>query len=167
MTNKLDWIPGLVQISDYGGDWEKYLNALYQFFRIDFIDSKPQFRSTPVNITKHPYSQGKEATFWHIISEGNTEEDRIPDFERCKRVRWPKAIIEHSDDEASIQVWENIRGREKRTLIRIIFSEYDYLIILAWHKTTVLLVTAYLITWESQKRKLQKEYEAFKADAAL
>jgi len=167
MTNKLDWIPALVQISDYSGDWDKYLNALYQFFRIDFIDSKPQFHGTPVGITKHPYSQGKEATFWHIISEGNVEEDRTPDFERCKRIRWPRAIIEQCDGETSIQVWENMRGREKHTLIRLIYAENDYLIVLVWHKAIVLLVTAYLVTWESQKRKLQKEYETFKADAAL
>jgi len=167
MTNKLDWIPGLVQVADYGGDWDKYLNALYQFFRKDFIDSNPMFRGTSVGITKYPYSQGKESTFWHIISEGNVEEDRTPDFERCKRIRWPRAIIEHCDGEASIQVWENMHGREKRTLIRLIFAENDYLIVLAWHKTTVLLVTAYLITWESQKNRLQKEYEVFKADTAL
>lgn len=167
MQNRSDWLPELVQISDYGGDWEKYLNALYRLFRKDFIESQPSFQGSLVGITKHPYSQNKEATFWHIISEGNVEEDRIPDFERCKRIRWPRAIIEHCDDLPLIQVWESVRGREKRTLLRLIFGENDYLIVLAWHKSIVLLVTAYLVTWQSQKRKLQKEYEAFKANAAL
>ena len=166
MTSNPNWLPALVLISDYGGDWDKYLNALYQFFRKDFIESKPVFRGTSVGITKHPYSQGKESTFWHIISEGKTEEDRTPDFERCKRVRWPRAIIENRET-PSIQVWETMRGREKRILLRFLFEESDYLVVLAEHKGAVLLITAYLVTRESQKRRLQQEFERFKADTAL
>ena len=166
MTSKSNWLPAFVLISDYGGDWDKYLNALYQFFRKDFIESNPLFRGSSVGITKHPYSQGKESTFWHIISEGKTEEDRTPDFERCKRVRWPRAIIENRET-PSIQVWETMRGREKRILLRFLFEESDYLVVLAEHKGAVLLITAYLVTRESQKRRLQQEFERFKADTAL
>jgi len=166
MANKPGWLPALVLISDYGGDWDKYLDALYQVFRTDFIESKPIFRGTSVGITKHPYSQGKESTFWHITSEGKVEEDRIPDFERCKRVRWPRAIIENYND-AFVQVWETMHGREKRILLRFIFEENDYLVVLAEHKGTILLITAYLVTWQSQKRRLQQEFERYKADTAL
>jgi hypothetical protein len=166
MTSKPQWLPALVLISDYDGDWDKYLSALYQFFRKDFIESRPLFRETPVGIAKHPYSQGKESTFWHLISEGNVEEDRIPDFERCKRVRWPRAIIENHEM-PFVQVWETMRGREKRILLRFIFDKEDYLVVLAEHKGIVLLITAYLVTWESQKRRLHQEFERFKADTAL
>jgi hypothetical protein len=164
--NKPAWIPALVLLADYGGDWDKYLNALYQFFRKDFIESKPLFRGASVGITKHPYSQGKESTFWHIISEGKIEEDRTPDFERCKRVRWPRAIIENHEA-PSVQVWNTMRGREKRILLRFIFDEDDYLVVLAEHKGVILLITAYLVTWPSQKRRLQQEFEKYKADTAL
>lgn len=166
MTNKPDWLPALVLISDYNGDWDKYLAALYQFFQNDFIKSKPLFRGTSVGITKHPYSQGKVSTFWHLISEGKIEEERTPDFERCKRIRWPRAIIENHSDSV-VQVWETMRGREKRILIRFIFENEDYLVVLAEHKGTILLITAYLVTWQSQKRRLQQEFERYKADTAL
>ena len=59
------------------------------------------------------------------------------------------------------------RGREKRILLRFIFEENDYLVVLAKHKGAILLVTAYLVSWASQKRKLQQEYEKYKANAAL
>jgi hypothetical protein len=166
MPNKPDWLPALALISDYGGDWDKYLAALYQFFQKDFIESKPLFRGTPVGITKHPYSQGKESTFWHLISEGKVEEDRTPDFERCKRTRWSRAIIENHET-PFVQVWETIRGREKRILLRFIFDKEDYLVVLAEHKGAVLLITAYLVTWENQKRRLHQEFERYKADTAL
>jgi hypothetical protein len=165
MADKPDWLPKLILISDHEGNWDKYLNALYQFFRRDFIESQPQFRGTTVGITKHPYSQGKESTFWHIISEGNVEEERTPDFERCKRIRWPRAIIDNFDN-SFVKVWETMRGREKRILLRFIYDGNDYLVVLAEHKGTILILTAYLVTWESQKRKLQQEFERFKADTA-
>ncbi|MBM3151793.1 MAG: hypothetical protein FJZ96_06255 [Chloroflexi bacterium] len=166
MTSKPNWIPTLVLISDYDGDWDKYLAALYQFFRKDFIESKPLFRGTSVGITKHPYSQGKESTFWHLISEGKVEEARTPDFERCKRIRWSRAIIENHAT-PFVQVWETMRGREKRILLRFIFEKDDYLVVLAEHKGTILLITAYLVTWQSQKSRLQQEFETYKADTAL
>ncbi|HPP63434.1 MAG TPA: hypothetical protein PKV01_09405 [Anaerolineales bacterium] len=166
MTNKPGWLPNLILISDYDGDWDKYIETLYRFFRRDFFESKPSFRNVPVGITKHPYSQGKEATFWHLISEGKIEEERIPDFERCKRIRWPRAIIENYSDSV-VQVWETMRGREKRILLRFIFEKDDYLVVLAEHKGMILLITAYLVTWQSQKRKLQQEFERYKADTAL
>ncbi len=166
MTNKPGWLPNLVLISDYDGDWDKYIETLYRFFRRDFFESKPSFRNVSVGITKHPYSQGKEATFWHLISEGKIEEERIPDFERCKRIRWPRAIIENYSDSV-VQVWETMRGREKRILLRFIFEKDNYLVVLAEHKGMILLITAYLVTWQSQKRKLQQEFERYKADTAL
>lgn len=166
MPNKPDWLPDLVLISEYGGDWDKYLAALFQLFRKDFIESKPLFRGTFVGITKHSYSQGKESTFWHLISEGKVEEDRTPDFERCKRIRWSRAIIENHKT-PFVQVWETMRGREKRILLRFVFDKEDYLVVLAEHKGAVLLITAYLVTWENQKRRLQQEFERFKADTAL
>lgn len=166
MESKPSWLPALVMISDYGGDWDQYLAALYQFFRKDFIESRPLFRGTSVGITKHPYSQGKESTFWHLISEGKVEEDRTPDFERCKRIRWSRAIIENHET-LFVQVWENLRGRENRILLRFIFDKEDYLVVLAEHKGKILLITAYPVTWQSQKRKLQQEFERYKADTAL
>lgn len=166
MANNPEWLPGLVQIAEYGGNWERYLESIYQIFRKDFIESQPVFRGSRVLAINPKRAQGKEATFWHIISEGKDEEERNPDFERCKRIRWPRSIIEKGYTEPILKIWESSRGRESRVLIRLTFADNDYLVVLIHHAGKVFLLTAYLVTWASQKRKLQKEYEAFKADAA-
>lgn len=165
MTENPKWLPPLVLFSAYNGEWEKYLDALYVFFRKDFIDSRPSFRGRRLGFKKHPIEKGKEATFWHFIQEGQTEEDRIPDIRRCERIRWPKPVIEKSEDKA-IKVWENIRNNEKRILLWL--ENREYLVVLAERKGYLLPWTAYLVTKEHQKRKLQKEYETFKnANAAF
>lgn len=159
------WLPPLVLFSDCEGNWDKYLNVIYAYFKQDFIDNMPFFRKQRLGLKKHPLEKGKEATFWHLISEGSNEDDRLPDIRRCERIRWPKPVIENTDKPV-IKVWENKRKNDKRILLWL--ESQEYLVILSERKGYLLPWTAYLVTKEHQKRKLQKEYETFKnANAAF
>ena len=162
--NAIDWLPDLVLFEHYQGNWDKYLQIIYQFFVIDFLDNPPQYQGRTLALKRHPIIDGKEATFWHIISEGSTEDDRTPDIRRCERIRWPCPIIEHCED-AVIKMWENQRKNETRICIWLEMA--DYLVVLARREGYDLFWTAYPITWAHQRRKLQKEYDAYiKANAA-
>jgi hypothetical protein len=154
-----NWLPPLVLFQDYGGNWEHYVEALYEYFKRDFVDGSPSFRGTRLALKRHPMEQGKEATFWHLISEGQAEDERVPDLRRCERIRWPRPIIEHAD-EPVIKVWENKRKREKR--ICVWFENVEYLVVLAVRERYILLWTAYPVTRVHRKRKLQREYETYK-----
>ncbi|HLP91155.1 MAG TPA: hypothetical protein VK184_21570 [Nostocaceae cyanobacterium] len=159
-----NWLPPLVLFQDYGGNWEVYLEALYNFFKVDFIDSQPTFKGTKLSLKRHPLYSEKEATFWHVTSTGEKEEERIPDFRRCERIRWLRPIIENAEDPA-IKLWENERNNETRICLWL--ESEDYFLVLAQRKDYVLLWTTYLVKEAHRKRKLQKEYEAFKnANAA-
>ena len=159
------WLPPIVPFEDYGGDWDRYLEALYKYFKKDFIDRRPLFRGRRLGLKKHPLEKGKEATFWHFISEGSREDDRLPDLRRCERIRWPRPIIENSN-ETVIKVWENKRGCDKRILFWL--EKQEYLVIVAERRGYLLPWTAYLVTENHRKKKLQKEYETFKkANAAF
>lgn len=155
MTEQIAWLPALALFEEYGGDWNRYLDALYAFFKRDFIDSRPAYNGVTLALKRHPVIQNKEATFWHIISEGDSEADRVPDMRRCERIRWPRPIIEHSGDTA-IKIWANERRGEKR--ICLWFEDAEYLVILAERKGYILLWTAYAVEQEHSKKKLKKEY---------
>lgn len=157
MTEQLDWLPHLVLFEEYGGDWDRYLEALYAFFKQDFIVSKPAYNGVTLALKRHPVIQNKEATFWHIISEGDSEADRIPDMRRCERIRWPRPVIEHSGV-AAIKIWSSERRGEKRICLWL--EDAEYLVILAERKGYILLWTAFMVEQEHTKRKLRKEYAA-------
>ncbi len=164
MNNKPQWLPELVLFADYDGEWEPYLEALYSCFRKDFIETKPFFIGQRIGLKRYPLERGKEATFWHLISEGFNETERLPDFKRCERIRWPSPIIEHADENV-IKVWRNKRRSEKRILLWL--EKLEYLVVLAERKGYILPWTAYIVKEEHKKRKLLKEYETYKkADAA-
>ena len=158
MTSSCDWLPALVLLEQYGGEWERYIEAVYRYFREDFIDSRPKFENRNVGLKRYPLFQQKECTFWHCTSEGEEEEERPPDIRRCERIRWPRPIIEHSTDKL-VRCWRNKRGSEKRILLW--FCEDDYLVVLADRGNYVLLWTAYLVTYNHTREKLIREYEEF------
>jgi len=165
MNHAPDWLPPLVLFESFDGNWDRYLIAIYSIFQHDFVENSPSFRGKKLALKRHPLVEGKEATFWHLISDGKVEEDRVPDMRRCERIRWPRPIIDIGAEPA-LKVWSNERKGEKRICLWV--EECDYVVILACRKTYLLLWTAYLAQLPHQKRKLQHEYETFKkAGAAL
>jgi hypothetical protein len=150
------WLPALVTLADHGGDPDAYLAALYGFFTADFITTRPRFRGETLALKRHPMSRGKEATFWHVISEGATEDERLLDMRRCERIRWPRPVIEH-EAEPVVRVWKNQRGCDERICLWLEAAEY--LIVLARREKYLLLWTAYPVIEPHRKRKLQREYD--------
>jgi len=154
-----NWLPPLVYFNDYKGDWSIYIEAVYEYFKIDFIENTVFYKGIRISIVKHPLFQEKEAKFWHVTSEGEEEDERIPDFRRCERIRWIKPIIENSNDPA-IKCWENKRKSDRR--ICLFLEQENYLVVLAIRNDYILLCTAYLVDRYHQQQKLLREYEAYK-----
>ena len=151
-------LPELVELADYGGDFSKYLEAVYELFKRDFIEGKPLFRGIRLGLKKYPLYKDKEATFWHMTSEGKDEEERIPDLRRLERIQWPAVMINNSEH-SDLKVWENTRGT--KTNILIFHEKENYLIVLRRGNGYLLPWTAYLIEHEWRKKKLLKEYEEY------
>lgn len=158
MNESPEWLPLLVLFSDFDGDWDRYLSALYAWFKQDFIDSKPAFQGKRLGLKRYPLTHGKEATFWHMIQEGEVEEERTPDFRRCERIRWPKPVIQNSED-PQVKWWVSVKRNENR--IHIWLEDNDYIVVLADRKGFLIPWTAFLVTREHTKRKLRREYEAY------
>ena len=159
----LRWLPPLLLLNEYGGDWHAYLEACYACFVADFVTNKPCYQGKRLGLKRHPIMNGKEATFWHFTSEGSVEEDRTPDMRRMERIRWPAPVIEHAEEKEDaniIKVWRNIRSRNESRILLWLESE-AYLVILADRGEYILPWTAYQVTREHQKRKLQKEYDKY------
>lgn len=77
MTERNSWLPPLVLLEDFGGEWNRYVEKVYEYYKQDFVTHKPVFRGRRLGLKRHPVSQGKEATFWHMTSEGNDEANRL------------------------------------------------------------------------------------------
>lgn len=157
MSN-LEWLPELVLFKNYGGNWERYLAAIYQHFCADFVDNKPNFQGVRLGLKRHPVIDGKEATFWHMISEGEKESERIPDFRRCERIRWAKSVIERNGE--PVKIWREPRNVENR--IHLWLESEAYLVVLNERNGYILPWTAYVVEREHEKVKLNKRWEKYR-----
>lgn len=154
----IEWLPSLIYLNDYQGDFSTYIEAVYNHFKADFIDTSVIFEGTPIRLKRHPQFQNKEYVFWHLTSEGKIEDQRTPDLRRCERIRWIRAIIDNSTDSA-VRRWENQRRGDRRICLWL--EEEDYLVVLAIRSGYTLLWTAYMTNRQHTRQKLRKEYERF------
>lgn len=150
------WLPPLVCLPDFGGDWYRYIDAVYGFFQQDFLGSTPYLQGRRCAIRRGPVYDGKEASFWHLVSEGKIEDDRTPDLRRCERIRWPRPIIE-AVRSGRVRCWRSDRKGDDRIVLAL--EDFSYVVILSDCRTYVLLLTAYPIERVHRREKFRKEYD--------
>ena len=154
------WLPDLILMESFGGNWERFFAAVYHIFEQDFVLSKPDFRGKRLGLKRHPEYDGKSATFWHMISSGEVEAEREPDLRRCERIRWPKPVIENSTA-PELKVWAEPNGKNQR--IHIWFEDEGYLVVLDDRRDYILPWTAFFIEREHQRKKYNKRWERYGA----
>lgn len=102
----------IIPYSDYNGDWDAFIEQLYERFEQDFIRSMPRFKNHDVDFyDKKKINSVKEECFWHLTSrdyqirdKGVIRKERKPDIIRAERIAWIREIIENYDDE-SVEMW--------------------------------------------------------------
>lgn len=155
-------LPSLIRLEDLQGNWQTYLESIYSIFRNDLITHPPKLNK-PFRIRRRPVTNNKENAFWHLISEGSVEEDRIPNLRRCERIAWIKPMINARDSE-QFPLWKNTRstkkGKDRRLLIAT--PSFDYVVILSVRKDYYLLCTAYPVEQRHRQEKLKKEFCDYK-----
>jgi len=148
----------LPALEHFDGDWNDYVDKLYGIF-LETIVYKPLiFNGLPVRYQRRPETDGKGYSFWHMIQEGNIEDERTPDFRRCERIRWFSWIIENAQSTDEISWWENKRGRNTHVVLWL--ESEQFAVILAKRKDYYLIKTAYVVK-SGRQRAFRKERAKF------
>jgi hypothetical protein len=118
-----------------------------------------------VSARYQPATRGKGFSFWHVISEApsrdnRNEDDRVPNIRRCERIRWIAWAIEQaSRGEAGFNWWKNRRGRDTHVVIWA--EDRDFVVILAKRRDYYVLKTAYCDLKPHRRSTFQRERDAF------
>lgn len=150
------WLPSLLLLENFSGNWERYFATIYAAFVADFVDSKPVFQGRRMGLKRYPEYDGKSATFWHMISEGKVEAERTPDLRRCERIKWPRPFIEN-DQSPDLKVWSEKRGSNNR--IHLWCEAEGYLVVLDDRTDYILPWTAYYVQYDHERRKINKRWQ--------
>lgn len=130
----------------FSGEWDAYETELFRIFSEQLLGKSLAFRGVRVSLKKLPEYKKKHFAFWHLISEGEKEEERTPDIRRCERLPWVAWIITNCDNHAYISSWENRRGTQKHVVVLYEEGKENYVVILAKRSGYFLLKTAYIAT---------------------
>lgn len=153
------------ELLPFGGEWEAYQDSVYEAFLQTFVRADVRFSGWRVKAQYRPETRGKGFSFWHVISEApsrdnRNEDDRIPDLHRCERIRWIGWTIEQAQrGEAGFSWWENTRRRETRVVIWA--ESRDFAVVLAKRRGYYLLKTAYCDLKPHRRRSFERERDTF------
>ena len=162
MVVTLDRLPRIIELTEYGGNYTTYIDAVYEVFSRDFIAHRASFGSNRLRLKFNPLYQDRAYTFYHMTHEGKDEQNRTPDLRRCERMPWARPTIEVFPPK-DVKLWEQMRGSSHRICICLeVDTGENYYVILDVRKTYVLLWTAFYAEFSHQNRKKAKEYETWK-----
>ncbi len=144
-------LPDLLEIEHFGGSWDNYLDAAYKIYCDEVVNGNLDFMGIEIKCPWHPPFNDKHFSFWHIISQASSastkEEDREPDFERIKRIRWIPFILKISKNQNEVLCWNKIvkTKRGRKTHLQILHKNSGFMIVLRKAKNRYDIVTAYRI----------------------
>lgn len=154
-------LPSKICLNEYAGNYQAYIDAVYEIFKIDFIDSRPSFGSHSLGLKFHSFFQDRAYTFYHMTHTGDVENERIPDLRRCECMPWGKPTVENVIP-YSLKFWDQKRNGKYRICIWLeTEDDVDYIFILDVRKTYILPWTAFVLEYSHAKRKKEKEYNTW------
>ena len=120
MAISLDKLPKIITLEEYGGNYQTYIDAIYDVFFRDFIQHKATFGTNKLNLRFKPLQQNRAYAFYHMTHVGEDEDNRLPDLRRCERMPWARPTIEQAEDypnyaakrEKEYQTWKKKVGRD-------------------------------------------------------
>lgn len=153
------------ELLPFAGEWSNYEDRIYEAFLETFVHATVTFGGCRVTAQRRPETRGKGFSFWHVISEApsrqnRNEDDRVPDLRRCERIRWIAWAIEHaSNGTDGFSWWENQRGSEARV---VVWAEpWDFAVVLAKRRDYYVLKTAFCELRPHRRRTFEQERNAF------
>lgn len=149
----------LPDLLPFHGEWHRYVDELYAVFVQEIVHGGLQFQGLPVKSQYRPPTDGKGFGFWHIVSNGPSEAERLPDLRRCERIRWVAWVIKNVESEPGISWWENKRGSNFHVVLWL--EEEDFAVILAKRNGYFMLRSAYTVD-AHRKKSFRREREEFR-----
>jgi len=165
------WIPETKPCANLA-QWKAYEGELYDIFKADWLEDCPTFMGLPVHVRHHPKWGNREEGFWHLTccdygKNGNGPQDRDPDTNRCERIRWPRAFVEHYGDCNScddiggecggVLVWK-AQSASGRWRYKLLHEDRRYIVVLEPRKNYCLLITAYYLDKDYSLNACLREY---------
>ena len=153
-----NWLPELIECDDFS-KYKEYEDLIYQVFIKEFVNQKNTFLNKRLEVTKKPLLNNKIDGFNHLIFG---HERKSPDFNRCARIKWPKAIIDEFNNNGKHK--KDIKIYFKEGAYHLLLEKEKYIIVIKDKKDYMLFITGFYIESDRYLKSKLKDYERFKIE---
>jgi hypothetical protein len=160
MSQVCEKLPTKLGWEMFQGDAKLYIETLYKIFKRDFIQNTLQFQGKNVDIIHEKYFEGKERSFWHMISEGEEDASRKLNVERCASIPYVKVLITENGDCDNYRIWKKWHDKTNKERYYIWCVVANYMVILEDRITHYKLITAYNVL-ECMVKSYEKAYRKY------
>jgi hypothetical protein len=154
-------LPPLVPFGALNGSWADFIDGLYGLYMKTIVYAGLEFRGLPVRCQMRPETFGKGYAFWHMMQEGEIEDDRTVDPERCRRLLWISWVIQNADLDPRIRVFPQEK-RQTEQPWALWLHDHDYVVILSERNGYYLLKTAFVVR-PHKRKELERDWERYSA----
>jgi len=155
-------LPPIISLKDFSSI-DSLIREAYRIFVHDFLKYPPKLANCIVMTRDQVMDNGYNASFWHIITEGDHLETSKVIRDRAERIPWINPIIDGQPDSEWLMWYKP--GLRKNQRILIYSTKYKYLVVIEKRQgSDFTFITGYPIGIDNnhQERKLIKEYNAYK-----
>lgn len=153
-------------------NYTNYFDRLYEIFKNEILN-KLTINGLPVHVREFP-PEGlpREEAFYHLTCRDYTKGKtyRQPDYNRSKRIKFIKSIIENASNcpDCSLDklcngilIWK--KPWKKTHRYYLFLQEKDFIVVLEKRPKFYLLITSFYVDFHKREHYLQ-EYDQFKCD---
>ncbi|MCB5195705.1 hypothetical protein [Deefgea salmonis] len=152
---------------------------LYQLFHRDFVACRTMLnRTIYIDPQSQRQDEGKENTFWHLITRDHerqvrvdgryqTVKERLTDYRRAERIEWVKQIIANHTDPA-VRIFYHQETNQKRNIRLYLWAyENDFVVILQkLGRSSSFLVTSFYVDHHSKRADYEQRFARYQAGTA-
>jgi hypothetical protein len=104
-----------------------------------------------------PETFGKGFAFWHMMQEGQIEDERTIDPERCQRLLWIAWVIANADRDPRIRVFpQQKRGSEQPWALWLFDSDY---VVILWERNGYYLLRTAFVVQNHKRNELERDWQ--------
>ena len=160
MSCKNNYLPSEIDLNLFSGDIQSYTDTLYKIFHRDFIEQTITYNNKPVDIIHEKYYNGKERSFWHLISDGDEDINRTPHSTRAQFLPFVKPIITDTNKCTSLKKWIKYYEKTKHYRHFIWCTDVDFIVVLEDRGSYYKLITAFHVNSHA-KKSYEKSYNNY------
>lgn len=147
-------------VQTVNANWNTIRVDAYNFYIRDILNPVFFFHNKIVYGSYCPDEECNQETFEHLITRDSDDSERLPDFDRLRRITWIRPLIELNCECESYKVWSYYTTSQKLRW-NIWCERVAYAVVLEERPRYFRLITAFVVDSRKKIAAWKRDYQDY------